>query len=268
MLLLAFMHALAHGTEPQSDSPAPRYEIRTMALTGQPSPDGHGTIVGLATAAPVLNGHGEVLFIADLHAADMHIDAHALLRSSRPGELLQLLRSGDALPGGASFGWLRAADDICLGDTGEVAVYVPVDAEDRVLNVLYRIEADGGIEAIYTADGPSGLSARFALGEDGEVEVDPGFKPDGWSRPAFNARGQVAFVADRALHLADTDGAIHTLVRAGDEFAGGRIVDLRFAGDEPCRRGFNDAGQVVFYARIDTGDGVREGIFLAAPFPP
>jgi hypothetical protein len=204
-------------------------------LTGQPAPDGHGVIAGLRTAAPLLNNQGQALFIADIHAPDVHIDAHAMLLSKREG-MLQLLRTGEALPGGASFGWLRSTQDICLDDAGRVAVFVPDDADDQVLNVMYHIDPDG----------------RIAAG---------GFEPAG---PAvFNEIDQVVFYAQGEVVLAEADGSLRSVVQLGDELAGGRVEDIMFAGDEPCRRGFNAAGQIVFYARIASSDDQREGIFMA-----
>jgi hypothetical protein len=263
--LVAGMTFLLAHTQAQADEallPAPAHEIRALALTGQPAPDGFGTIAGLGTAAPVLDQSGEVLFVADIHAAEVDIDAHAVLRSGPAGALLQVLRTGEPLPGGATFGWLRNGQDICLSESGQVAVYVPVDAQDAVLNAIHQADRDGGIEQVFEADRHRGLSAGFILGEDGSVEIGPDLS----TRPVYNARGEVAFLADRALHLASPDGTLHTVVRAGDELEGGQVVDVLFAGDESCRRGFNDSGQITFYARMVAGDGVSEGIFLATPY--
>jgi hypothetical protein len=258
-LLLALTFAGVHGREPQTISPGPDHEIRAIALSGQSAPDGRGIIAGLRTSAPLLNNEGQLLFIADVHAPEVDIDAHAVLRSHRPGELLQLLRTGDALPDGASFGWLRSGEDICLSNAGQVAVYVPVDAEDRPLNVIYRVAVEGGVAAVHEADRLIGLARRFELTDSGGIE----FEPDGTLGAVFNARGQVAFAAQDGIFLAEPDGAINSIVRLGDELAGGRVVEILFAGDEPCRSGFNDAGQVAFYARLATVDGERDGVFLA-----
>jgi hypothetical protein len=264
-LAAGMMFSLVH-TQAQAEEllpPTPAHEIRTLVLTGQPAPDGFGTIAGLGTAAPVLDQSGGVLFVADIHVAEVDIDAHAVLRSGPAGALLQVLRTGDPLPGGATFGWLRNEHDICLSESGQVAVYVPVDAQDTVVNSIHQVDRDGGIEQVFEADRHRGLSAGFFLGEDGSVEIGPDLS----MRPVYNARGEVAFLADRALHLASPDGTLHTVVRAGDELEGGQVVDLLFAGDESCRCGFNDSGQITFYARIATDDGAREGIFLATPLP-
>jgi hypothetical protein len=220
------------------DAPPPGTDITVLALTGQPAPDGHGVIAGLRTAAPLLNNQGQALFIADIHAPDIHIDAHAMLRSSRRDGMQQLLRTGEALPGGASFGWLRSTQDICLDDDGRVAVFVPDDADDQVVNLTYRLDPDG------------------------QAEVG-GLEPPALPSPVFNELGQVVFYAQDAIMLAEADGSLRSVVRVGDELAGGRVQDIVFAGDEPCRRGFNDAGQVVFYARIASGADEQEGIFLA-----
>jgi hypothetical protein len=215
--------------------PVPANEITVLALTGQPAPDGHGVIAGLRTAAPLLNSQGQALFIADIHAPEIHIDAHAMLLSSGREGMLQLLRTGTTLPGGASFGWLRSTQDICLDDDGRVAVFVPDDADDQVLNVMYHIDPDGRIVA-------------------GDFEpADPA---------VFNESGRVVFYAQGAVILAEADGSLRSVVQLGDELAGGRVEHIMFAGDEPCRRGFNDAGQIVFYARIASGGDEREGIFL------
>jgi hypothetical protein len=258
-LLLALALAEVHGRETHTFSPGPDHEIRVIALSGQSAPDGRGIIAGLRTSAPLLNNLGQLLFIADVHAPEVDIDAHVVLRSDRPGMLLQLLRTSDALPGGASFGWLRSGEDICLSNAGQAAVYVPVDAEDRPLNVIYRVAEEGGIAVVHDADRLAGLARRFELTDSGGIE----FEPDGTSRPVFNARGQVVFAAQGGIFLAEPDGTISSIVRPGDELAGGRVIEVLFAGGEPCRSGFNDAGQVAFYARLSTGEGEGEGVFLA-----
>lgn len=259
MQLPAMACAGALAAMPLAGHAGPDYEVRVIALSGQPAPDGQGTIAGLRTAAPLLDDQGQLLFIADLHAAEADIDSHAVLRSHRPGELVQLLRTGDPLPDGASFGWLRSTEDICLRADGQVAVYVPVDAADRPLNIVYRVAPSGRIDAVHQTDRHRGLATAFSLTEAGEIALGP----DGESRPVFNALGQVAFEAQDGILLAEPDGSLRHVVRRGDELAGGRVVEIQFAGDHPCRSGFNDAGQVAFYARLVTEDGERDGIFLA-----
>jgi hypothetical protein len=264
-ILAAVLLCSALGAAQAEDTPRapplPAADITVLALTGQPAPDGQGVIAGLRTAAPLLNGQGQVLFVADIHAADVHIDAHAVLLGSAQGGMQQLLRTGEDLPGGVSFGWLRSTRDICLDDDGRVAVFVPDDADDRVLNVLYRIDPSGRVEAVQRAGRHDHAAGEFQLGED--VELALGL-PARWP-PVFNQRGQVVFQAGDSVLLAEADGSLRTVARLGDELAGGRVVDILFAGDGLCRRGFNDAGQVVFYARISSDGEEREGIFLAEP---
>lgn len=258
--LFALIYAGALAAAPRIGHAGPDYEVRAIALSGEPAPDGQGTIAGLRATPPLLDDQGQLLFIADLHAMDADIDAHAVLYGSRPGELLQLLRTGDPLPEGASFGWLRSAEDLCLHGSGQVAVHAPVDAEDRPLNVIYRVAPGGRVDSIHDADRHRGLTMAFALTDSGEIE----FGPAGGSRPVFNAIGQVAFEAQDGIYLAEPDGSLRSVVRRGDELAGGRVVEIQFAGDQPCRAGFNDFGQVAFYARLSTGDGELDGVFLAA----
>lgn len=237
-LLVLSALGVAHAGDMAAAPPIPGTGITALALTGQPAPDGHGVIAGLRTAAPLLNNMGQAIFIADIHTPDMHIDAHAMLRSSGRGSMQQVLRTGEALPGGATFGWLRSTQDICLDDDGRVAVFVPDDAEGQVVNLAYRIEPNGRIE---------------------EGDLDP----PALRSPVFNELGQVVFYAWDAVMLAEAEGSLRSLVRVGDELVGGRVLAIMFAGDEPCRRGFNDLGQVVFYARVASDDGEREGVFLA-----
>jgi hypothetical protein len=259
--VIAWACILASPPAGASAPPIPAADIAVLALTGQSAPDGQGVIAGLRTAAPLLNSKGHVLYVADIHAADVHIDAHALLLSSRQGDTRQLLRTGASLPGGASFGWLRSNRDICLDDDGRVAVFVPDDADDQVLNVFYRIDPSGRVETAQRAGQHDHAVGEFQLDEDGELLRG---SPARWP-PVFNQRGEVVFHAEDALLLAEADGSLRTVVRLGDELAGGRVEDILFGGDGPCRRGFNDAGQVVFYARISNDGAEREGIFLVEP---
>lgn len=260
-LLLVLAQPEAHGGDPRAELAAPGQEIRVLALSGHTAPDGHGTIAGLRSGPPLLNNRGQVLLIADIHAPDVDIDAQAILLSTRPGELRQLLRTGGTLPGGASFGWVRGGEDTCLNDAGQAAVYVPVDASDRVLNVIYRVAADGRITEVHEPDRVRGLSGSFTLTDAGELMLEA----HSMSRPAFNALGQVAFQAPRGIFMAEPDGSIRSVVRVGDPLAGGRVLEIMFAGDEPCRSGFNDAGQVAFYARLAVAGEERDGMFLAEP---
>lgn len=260
-LLLAFLHPEAPAGESPPDLSSGGHDVRVLALSGQTAPDGNGTIGGLRTSPPLVNHRGQVLMIADIHAPDIDIDAQALLLSHGPGDLRQLLRTGETLPGGASFGWLQAAADICLSDAGHVAVHVPVDAADRVLNVVYRIDADGRIAVLHEGDRHRGLAGGFALSDHGQLMLESHAAP----RPVFNARGQVAFQSRREILLAEPDGSIRVVVRVGDELARGQVTEILFAGDAPCRSGFNDAGQLVFYARLAVAGEERDGVFLVEP---
>ncbi len=150
LLAISVVGVVAADDRPEV-APGPGTRISILALTGQPAPDGHGIIAGLRTAAPLLNEQGQTLFVADIHEPDIDIDAHALLRGSGQGGVLQLSRAGEALPGGASFGWLRSTQDICLDDEGRVAVFVPDDADNQVPHMIDRIDPDGRIEARHRA---------------------------------------------------------------------------------------------------------------------
>ncbi len=97
---------------------------------------------------------------------------------------------------------------------------------------------------------------------------------------AINNNGQVAFTADvdtnndgfhdeTSLFLSDASGSLTPIIRPGDAApgtGGGTLINLSFVS--PITLRFNQAGQAVFKANVDTNsDGFfnEEGFFLADP---
>jgi hypothetical protein len=85
------------------------------------------------------------------------------------------------------------------------------------------------------------------------------------SSHAVNNHGHVVFsaVLDSGLSglLVGPNPETDIVIKQGDQLFGTRIVE----GPVLSNRGFNDAGQIVFYARLEDG---TEGIYRADPTTP
>jgi hypothetical protein len=119
--------------------------------------------------------------------------------------------------------------------------------------VTFRADLKAGGQGIFTSDGlslariadTSGLFSSFADG------------------PAINDRGIAAFVADLKAGgkglFTGTDQALDEVIATGDALFGSTVSDLGF-----FRQGFNDLGQLAFWAQLTDG---REVIALGTPTP-
>ncbi len=139
---------------------------------------------------------------------------------------------------------------------------------DKHYFLFYRpVINDHGMVVVQTASElPDGWIDKHLLAiVDGEVHVlasTQGPFQDLLSSHALNNHGHVVFsaVTDSGITgiFAGPNPMTDAVVKQGDQLFGTRIVE----GPVLSNRGFNDAGQIAFYARLEDG---TEGIYRADP---
>ncbi len=223
-------------------------------------------ITDLGFTTPSLNAGGATAYWArvDLGVDGMRV---SLVYAPASGAHTRLVISGDSVPGveGALFR-LVSGRTYAINDAGQVAFKGQVN-----------LNPDGALDTVngvFRADGAGGAMLTVAL------ERDPA--PGGGtlrtiSDYALNASGQIAFEATvdmpdgstpRAVFFYDDDEGLREIVREGDVILGGVIEFLEFSGADVgvrvdgVRSGLNDNGEVAFWFRLDSSEGIsdREGV--------
>jgi hypothetical protein len=272
-----------------------RGEITTIALTGDPAPDGDGTLATLHL--PVLNDRGWVAFESRTsgHANLFHPE---VLLMGDGTNLIQIARGGfedennyrvpafnekgqTAISGSTDI--LTQQPGPLRADTNGVTFYAQLMDPDPdglgLFETLGRLSLNdvgwaafnGSVEidrftrrvGVYVSDG-SNLTS-YAL--DGELAPNTTNVFTGFNLPAINNAGWVAFLADQigddsgdganeGVFLANST-SIEVLARHGDPAPGGGVFR------EFLQPVLNAVGQVAVYARLEgVGAGPR-GIYLA-----
>jgi len=92
----------------------------------------------------------------------------------------------------------------------------------------------------------------------------------GFTAPALNNNGEVAFLADLDSGgsgiFVGPDPVADRVIGTGDTLDGSTVSNLRF-----CDEGLNDSGQLVFQATFNdpsVPEGVRVAVFRATPRTP
>jgi hypothetical protein len=234
-----------------------------------------------------INSAGTCSFFGKLTGSGISSANDFGLWSGPPANVALLARKGDAAPGMAagvtivSFGaatstQVRQSPRInAQGDTAFIAYVTGPGVTTANDSGIWR-GVPGSVQPIMREGDPApGLSDGALFGDFADIEV-------GRTDLAVNDRGEIVFFNrltgpnvttsnDGSLWHVDAAGVLSLIVREGDPFqvAPGdtrTVRELYFtggSGDEdgrPC--GFNDAGQVAFYA---TFLGGTEGVFIAAP---
>lgn len=258
-----------------------------VAGSGVPPADAlpGGGFVGFSD--PVINNSGQTAFWAYSGVDDVSGQLEDAIWSEGSGNLAMVAQRGGAAPGTASgviFGRpdLITFDSPVLNDTGKVAF--------RGLISGPGVDSTNG-EGIWSgATDNLALIARMgdhAPGTPADVYFGSFFPFDG--AIAINEPGQIAFTAallreddpfqyGRGIWATDTDGVLQLIVRTGMELEVlpgdfRTIIDLSFvnegAGNGDGRgSGFNNAGQLVFWARFnDSFEGVFVSNQVAVPEP-
>ncbi len=137
--------------------------------------------------------------------------------------------------------------------------------------LFYRpVINDHGMVVVQTASEPQDgwITKHLVAIADGKLRVlasTEGPFQDLMSAHAVNNHGHVVFgaVLDSGISglFVGPNPETDAVIKQGDELFGARIVE----GPVLSNRGFNDAGQIAFYARLEDG---TEGIYRADPVSP
>lgn len=246
-------------------------------------------------AIPTINNAGDTAFLAFYHSAiDAAPSASSALASTTPqgihlgmwlrrptGELQSLFKLGDAAPGIA-------------GDAQFIDVFDPVMSGNGRIAIVAAIAGTAVTPTSETGLWSSGLSVDGSLelvARQGDVAPGGAGTVFGvFLEPSMNAAGQTAFMAtgydptiapglSQSIGIwgEDRGGDLRLVIESGQwlEVAPGdlrQVASVSFTsetgGQDGKPRGFNDAGQLAFYATfVDGSSGVFVSNLLAVPEP-
>jgi len=234
----------------------PSYNLTPVAVTGQPAPGPDGGNFTFDFETGGLNNRGQVVFTADLDAGQGDEGEGVFLGGK--GGLSQILRVGEAAPGGGTFGGFGSFSPDAINNRGDVAVAFGL--QDFTLPV----GANAGVYRYSSAT--QQLSAVLVPGVtrvpgSQDTFVGTGFHPD------INNRGDIVFTGmipgtigpgaaaglAEGIFEADRHNHITAVAAPGDRAPGGGVFD--FAQNAAI----NDRGDVGFGAHIAASRSSRSG---------
>ena len=249
-----------------------------VARGNEPAP-GTGAGVNFMTLSNItFNASSQSAFFAYLTGAGVANDNDSGIWAGAPGTVALVAREGNPAPGtapGVNFSHFAIATTTPTLNQGGQSAF-----EARLTGSGITTANDSGV----WAGAPGSLAKVF---REGDVAPGAGtgtrFGDASLLPLAFNDRGDVVFFSvltgpsvtienDNSLWFSDVTGNVSLIVRDGNslEVAPGdtRVISdlaafLGGSGDEdgfPC--GFNDVGQLAFYAAFTDGS---KGIFIATP---
>jgi hypothetical protein len=265
--------------------------LSLIVRRGNPSPDGNGNFALLDTDSDcVVNDAGQVAFIAGLSGTfGGGSDSTGIFRGDgTPGGLAQVVRSGQALPGGGTVPNLRGGgllsafafnniDEVAFDATG-VGIFRSSGGSITAIARSFQSIPDGngtfallsvpalndtgqvafadGLSGIFRGDGATML-VQVARAGDPAPDGNGSFAAT-FSDPAVNNMGDVAFFASLAGtsgSTSDNQGifirkgdALMTIVRRGQDAPDGNGRFLNL--NTPDDVAINEAGQVAFLATL------------------
>lgn len=171
-------------------------ELRSIAHAGDPAPGGG---VYRQTMSPVLNDHGDIVFLGDLTSPPLARQVTGVYRHSK-GVTIPIARPGDSMPGGGRFvtasniiGW-----QIFVNNPGDVAFNAVLDTDgngDSVPDTGLYVWSHGLLRVVArtgTVIPDVGEVANLVMGVL-VVSSNAGFVPN--SGAMMNDHGQVVFGA-------------------------------------------------------------------------
>jgi hypothetical protein len=227
---VAFAAAVAGGPAVEGIFTWSAGRLRAIASTGTPAP-GMPSSVLAGVDAPVINGRGDVVFLASIRRGRESIEA---ILASSGGVLRKVVAQGDPAPAGGVF---AAFGPPALNARGSVAFAAVVEGKavpggvfvatgDRIQMVVGAGEETpiGGIFAKF--------SERIGLNDGGVV--------------AFH--GMLKFASVEAAIFAAEDGRVRAVSRLGDDAPGGGTI--AHFGLWPA---VGSRGAIAFAASIEGG---------------
>ncbi|QDV76344.1 DUF7453 family protein [Botrimarina mediterranea] len=260
--------------------------IRLVAREGDAAPAMDGVFNSFYYPRVSVNRFGDVAFAADYRPNEGGASVGSGVFSSAAGTEgpVAIVKTGDAISSmGLQFG--SAGNVLLLGSTGDIVA--PVTLSGSGVNTannhaILMADAGGDLNLIAREGDPApGTDARFG----NMISPDPFFSP------SLNGRGQVVFSSrlsgtgvdasnDSAIWAYD-GGALRLIAREGDSIdvsddphspdlrtIESLDAELRSSNDDGLPSGFNDRGQIAFYAAFTDGtSGVFVSDAVAAPLP-
>lgn len=252
-LTLAFL--LVCASESSRALAAPTYSFAPIAFLDDPAPGGGNFTFDFEPYG--INSNGEVGFVADLTTGGEGVFV------SHQGVITQLARTGQAAPGGGTFG---------LGDLGRVAL---TDSGDVVFAfILDPFTLPVGLNSGVYRFSRSDETPRAVLVPNVTPAPGGGTFAGTFFNTGINNRGDVVFSGlgtgsdlnpatppgsnglASGLFQADKGGDIFNVVRPGDAAPGGGIFDAANNG------WINEAGNISFGAHV----AGEECIDVGSPF--
>ncbi|MEE4639121.1 MAG: choice-of-anchor tandem repeat NxxGxxAF-containing protein [Wenzhouxiangella sp.] len=230
--------------------------VDKLLHSGEPAPDGLGTLIAGAVISPQLNNSGNMLGLFNVD--DITQDYVGLFIGDGSG-LSEITRTGASIPTGVV---LNFTGDIRINDNDTLVYGAIVTTPTGNRNQLLMRRA-GVTRAIATAfdtlPEPIGLELRdpfaFALNEQDQVLFSAFVIAEGLSR--------------QALFLFDPEHGLALVARAGQSFAGDVLAEIEVALPRTpstmrythnAHTGFNNNGEAAFYFRLGNG---QAGVALA-----
>jgi hypothetical protein len=250
-----------------SDAPASSLEVfvaderdRIMRVvpTGELAPSGGRFLV---QSDPELNNRGDVVFagVLSTNPPDSPDSSNVFVRRAATGEIVAVTRTGESLPGDATFvselgHHINARGSVAFGALVEVA------SSESPVGALYLSSPRGIVRVAGWGDEMDGGGQLSALGTEALR---------GGSQLSLNDRDQVAFNATlddgkQGLYLY-SNGYPNLVAKTGTEIQGVGTIDYFQSEAAPLSfMALNERGQLAFAATLTDGSGV---LLLATPQP-
>jgi len=150
-----------------------------IARSGQPAPDGSGTV--LDVSVPLLNNEGQVTFgVTYTGSTPTRIQDTAIMRGTAGGELRQIARTG--FPGADRNGRVAAIGPPRINNKGQIAFgasFIEAREPGEPNTGIYFVDGETLVEVVRPGEPAPGEKSKFAA-------IGP---------PLINDFGQIAFVA-------------------------------------------------------------------------
>jgi hypothetical protein len=219
------------------------YSYKKLAGLGDPAPGGGSVTFDFEPWS--LNDAGKYALGMDVTAGDGASAGEVVVIGNESGEFQLLARSGQAAPGGGTYGQAFSGN-LAINQRGDVAFIFPLlDCGEFCSGVYLHVNEIAEVVPLVRPGRPApgggsfkGGGASPRLNDQGQVVfgalIDDQFDPP---PPPFLGYGLGIF-------LAQPDGTIEKILRAGDPAPGGKVFDTT------VHPSINDHGDVVFGAHI------------------
>jgi hypothetical protein len=223
-----------------------RYAFTALAELGQTAPGPEGGTFTFDFETGGLNNKGQVVFTADLDQGAGDIGEGVFLGDS--SGLAQIIRAGEAAPGGGTFGGFGSFSPDAINNSGDAAFAFGHDP------LTLPISTNAGVYLFHHSSG--NVTAVVVPG----VTPAPGggIFQGAQFHPSLNNRGDLVFTgivpADigpgasiglgAGIFLTDKHGSLFDIARPGDPAPGGNTFDF---AQNPA---INDHGDIAFGAHI------------------